>query len=120
VALLETANKIDLVGQTASIPTQTLFNTGPIGQGIYVAFIDVITTTAGSAGTVTVGITWNNGFTSAGFDSATFNLNAVGEQAALLGNFFSTFSSPITFNTTVVGAVGNPVYTLRIRLLYLG
>jgi len=120
MAFLEGAGKVDLVGQTASIPTQTLFNVGPLGAGVYVAFISVITTTAGSAGTVTVGITWNNSFTSAGFDTATFNLNTIGEQAALLGSFYSTFSQPITFNTTVAGAVGNPVYSLRIRLLYLG
>lgn len=120
MAIQEIANKIDIVGQAGSIASSPLFTTGPLGAGIYVAFISVLVTSAGSAGTVTVGVTWNNGVTSAGFDSATFSLAATGEQAAVLGNFYSISSSPITYTTTVTGGLGSPVYNLRIRLLYLG
>lgn len=120
MAFQEVAARVDLPNQTGSIASTTLLNVGPLGAGIYTAFIDVITTTAGSAGSVSVGVSWNNGTTSTGFDSVSFGLSATGEQSALLGNFYSTFSQPITFATTVVGASGNPIYTLRIRLLYLG
>lgn len=116
----EVPGSVTLTGQTGSVATSTLFNTGPLGAGMYVVFIDVITTTAGSAGTVSVGVTWNNGVTSSGFDSSAFSLSTSDEQSEMLGNFYSIASSPITYTTTVTGAVGNPVYTARLRLLYLG
>jgi len=120
MAFQEIPGSVTLTGQTGSIATSTLFNVGPLGAGMYVVFVDVIVTTAGSAGTVTCGITWNNGVTSSGFDSSAFSLATSDEQSEMLGNFFSIANSPITFNTTVVGATGNPVYSLRLRLLYLG
>lgn len=120
MAIQEVPSKVDLLAQTGSIPTQLLFAVGPLGGGIYMAAISVLVTTAGSGGTVTCGISWTNGITSAGFDSATFNLNAIGEQSALLGNFYASANQNITFNTTVANSSGSPVYNLRIRLLYLG
>src|SRR2546428_12455643 len=107
MAIQEVANKMDLLGQTGSIGTATLFNVGPVGAGMYVAFISVLCTTVGSAGTVSVGLTWNNGVTSGGFDSAAFSLTTTGEQSALLGNFYSIARSPITFYNTVTCAGGS-------------
>jgi hypothetical protein len=116
----DTPTILNLPNQTGSIPTTTLLNVGPNGAGMYAVWADVIVTTAGSAGTVTISINWNNATTFASLFSPTFALNTVGEQAALLGNFYSTFSQPITYSTTVSGATGNPIYTLYLRLEYLG
>lgn len=120
MAFQEGPTILSLTGQTASIPTTTLLNVGPQNAGMYAVWCDVITTTAGSGGTVTITVNWNNATTFASLTSTAFSLTSVGEQAALLGNFFSTFSQPITFSTTVSGAGGSPVYSLYIRLEYLG
>lgn len=120
MAFQEIPNKIDLVGQTASIGTSNLMRVGPLGKGMYAIWADVLVTTPGATGTVVITIAWNNGSTSASLVSAPFSLAAAGEQAALLGNFFSIANSPITYATTVSGATGNPVYNLTLRLQYLG
>jgi hypothetical protein len=106
--------------QTASISTATLYSVPGVGAGMYAVYADVITVSAGSAGTVTVNVSWNNGTTSAGLNSSAFTLTAQGEQAALLGNFMVAANTTITYSTTVSGATGNPQYTLNLRLVYLG
>lgn len=111
---------VTLLGQTASIGTTTLLAVGAGGAGIYVVYADVIVTTAGTAGTVAVNVSWNNGTTSAGLNSTPFSLTAQGEQAALLGNFYSTSGQNITYSTSVVGATGSPQYAFRLRLQFLG
>ena len=109
---------VNLTGQTGTIGSTTLFAVPSNGAGIYQVFADVIVTTAGTGGTVAVNVSWNNGTTTAGLNSAAFPLTSQGEQAALLGNFYSTGSQNITYSTSVVGATGSPIYTLR--LIYLG
>jgi len=120
MAFQEIANVGTLTGQTGSVPTTTLLKTGPLGAGMYAIWADVLVTTAGSAGTVTISVNWDNGTSLASLTSQAFSLSTVGEQAALLGNFISVANSPITYATTVFGATGNPVYELRLRLMYLG
>src|SRR6267142_2621205 len=116
MAFQEITNKVDLAGQTGSVGTATLLNTGPLGTGVYVVFIGVLVTSAGTGGTITVGVNWNNGTDSTGFDSATFSLSTTGEQSALLGNFYATANQLITYNTTAAGVTGNPAYNLRLRI----
>jgi len=120
MAFQEIPGKVDLTGQTGSVGPNTLFVVGPLGAGMYAVWVDVIVTTAGSGGTVVANVTWNNGTTTAGLNSSAFNLNAQGEQAALLGNFYAVASQTITYSTTVASASGNPVYALRIRLQFIG
>jgi hypothetical protein len=120
VAFQEIPAVVSLANQTASIPTSNLFVVGPLGAGMYAVWADIITTSAGSGGTVTISVNWDNGTTLASLVSTAFGLTAVGEQAALLGNFYATLNSTVTYSTTVAGAAGNPVYALRIRLQFLG
>lgn len=120
MAFAEIPAVVNKTGQTASIPTSTLLNVGPLGAGMYAIWADVITTTAGSSGTVNISINWDNGTTLASMVSTGFSLTAVGEQAALLGNFYSVANSAITYNVTASGLGGGPVYALQIRLQYLG
>jgi hypothetical protein len=120
MSFLENPYVINAVNQTASIPTTNVFVIAPPAIGMWAIWADVIVTSAGTGGTVTINVSWNNGTTTAGLNSSAFNLNAAGEQAALLGNFYSITTSPITYSTTVNGASGNPVYTLRLRFQFLG
>jgi len=119
MAFAEIPGKIDLIGQTGSVGPNTLFRVGPLGTGMYAVWADVIVTTAGSGGTVAVNVTWNNGTTTAGLNSQAFSLTTLGEQAALVGNFYAVASQTITYFTTVSGVSGNPIYDLRIRLQYI-
>lgn len=111
---------VNLTGQTGSIGTTTLYAVPSNGAGMYVVYADVIVTTAGTGGTVAVNTGWNNGTTAAGLNSTAFALTAQGEQGALIGNFYSAASQNITYSTSVIGATGNPQYSLKLRLVYLG
>jgi hypothetical protein len=52
--------------------------------------------------------------------SAPFPLTAIGEQSSLIGNFYVPAGQTITYQTTVAGVGGSPVYQLALRLVYLG
>lgn len=109
-----------LSGQTDSIGTTPLFNVPGPDSGMYVVYLDLIVTTPGAAGTVTVNVSWNNGTTIAGLSSSAISLTSQAEQAALLGNFIAAANTTVTYSTTVSNASGNPQYTLNLRLVYLG
>jgi hypothetical protein len=115
----EVAN-VTLTGQTASIGTTVLYSVPLNKGGMYAVYLDVICTVAGTGGTVSVGVNWNNGTTSAGLSTTAFNLTSQAEQTVLFDNFVSAASQNITYSTTVSGATGNPQYSLGIRLQYLG
>lgn len=118
---------ISLTAQTASIGTTTLYAVPSSGSGIYRVIVHLLTTTAGSAGTVLATIGWNNGSAKT-LNSSSAQLNTLGDEAGFQGgttqagviNIFSAASQNITYATTVSGAAGNPEYALRIRLEYLG
>jgi len=110
-----------LPGQSGSIAPTTLYSVPPGNAGMYAVYADVVVTTPAAAGTVQVNVSWNNGTTSAGLNSAPFSLAATGEQAALVGSFYSAGSQNITFSTTVSGVSGGPpAYQLSLRLVFLG
>jgi hypothetical protein len=110
-----------LPNQSGSIGTTTLYSVPAGNAGMYAVYADVIVTTPAAAGSVQVNVSWNNGTTSAGLNSAPFSLAATGEQAALVGSFFSAGSQNITFSTTVAGVSGGPpAYQLSLRLVFLG
>lgn len=79
MAFIESPVAVNLTGQT-SIPPTNYFPIAPPATGMWAV---VIVTNAGSAGTVTVNVSWNNGTTAAGLNSSAFSLTSVGEQAAL-------------------------------------
>jgi len=121
--LMQTNNNVanlSLLAQTASIPTTVLYSVPFNKGGMYAVYLDIICTTAGTGGTVSASINWNNGTTSAGLATATFSLATQAEQTVLYDNFVSAPSQNITYATTVSGATGSPQYSLGIRLQYLG
>lgn len=120
MAFAEQAYKVDIVGGSSNIATTNFFPIAPPAQGMWAVWADVLVTTAGSAGTVAINVGWNNGVTAAGLNSTAFSLNAQGEQAALVGSFYAVNTTPITYSTTVSGASGGPIYTIRLRLQFLG
>ena len=61
-----------------------------------------------------------NGTTLRSFQNNPFSVAGIGEQAATQGCFYATARQSILSSTTVGGAAGSPVYTLRLRLVYLG
>jgi hypothetical protein len=115
-----TVATVNSTGNSASIASTSLYAVTGSNGGMYAVYADVIVTTAGSAGTVTTTVAWNNGTTAASLVSSAFSLAATGEQAALLGNFYVPAGQSVTYSTTVTGAAGGPVYALRLRLVYLG
>ena len=124
-----TPNTVGIVStsSSASIASTTIYTVPATsagvrgGAGMYVVFVDVICTQAGTAGSVTVGVTWTNSVNSSPeLDSVAFSLTSVGEQSALLGNFMAAENSVISYYTTVTGASGAPSYTLNLRLQFLG
>ena len=88
--------------------------------GMYAVYLDVICTLAGTGGTVSVSVSWNNGTTAAGLSTTAFSLTSPAEQTVLFDNFVSAPNQTITYSTTVSGATGNPQYSLGIRMQYLG
>jgi len=115
-----TVASVVLPGRSGSIGTTTLYAVPVGGAGMYRVSADILVTSPGSGGTVQTNVSWNNGVTTSGLNSAPFPLNAAGEQAALSGNFYSTGGQVITFSTTVIGAAGGPQYQLSVRLEFLG
>jgi hypothetical protein len=69
---------------------------------------------------VVISVSWNNGITNAGLDSAAISLSTLGETSSLLGCFYAVNTSQITYSTTVSGASGSPSYTARWRFQFLG
>lgn len=111
---------LDLTGQTATIPTSLLYIVGPFANGMYRVSVDMICTTAGAAGGVSVAIGWNNGVTISGLVSGSpMTLSTPGESSSMSGTFYSAASQNITYSTTVTGGAGS-AYAFRVRLEFLG
>jgi hypothetical protein len=100
--------------QTGSISAQNFANT-TTGK-LYRASIYANTTTAGSGGTVTVTISWNDGaaktYTTATADlTATTNAGMVQDAVVI----YIASGTP-TWATTVAGAAGSPQYSVNVTL----
>src|ERR1700739_1504153 len=117
---------LDLTAQTASIGSTTLYAVPASGAGIYLVAFELITTTAGTGGTVSATVASVNEV--GGSESKTTAAVSLSGGGANLGpgvgdspfTFYSEASQNITYSTTVTGATGNPQYSLRIRVIYLG
>lgn len=112
--------QINLTAQTASVASATLYAVPSSGAGFYVAIVDTICTTAGTAGTVSTSLGWNNGSASASAATGPMSLSTLGSETTQIFTVYSAASQNITYSTTVSGATGSPQYSIRIRLLYLG
>jgi len=115
-----TVASVVLTAQSGTIGSTALYSVPPGGAGMYRVSADILVTSAGSGGTVQTNVSWNNGVTGSGLNSAPFPVSSTGEQAALSGNFFAAGSTIITFATTAVGFAGGPLYQITLRLEFLG
>lgn len=99
----------------ASLGPTTLYSAN--GNFLYEITYNLVTVSAGTAGTVTFTLTWNNGA------AQTFTTSAV--ALATLGNYVSgsiilkSTGTP-QWSTTVAGALGGPFYSIDIRVVPLG
>lgn len=119
MAFTPTISSSDLTAQTASIGATNLMASAP--AGLYRISYYLHTTTAGSAGTVLLALTWNDGV---GQTSATSALTLAAVVAGTLNSgqlvIKSASGQAITYTTTVAGVVGNPAYALGIRIERIG
>ena len=112
---------LTLTGQTGSIAFAPFYLTPTSnGAGLYRVSIDVIVTTAGSAGSVTASVVGSNGAGSYNtVATPALNMHVLGEVSAT-GVLYLTNDVYAEYSTTVSGASGGPQYALRVRLEYLG
>ncbi len=104
---------VGLTGQTASLATTNI--TASCSAGLYSLSYYLKTTTAGTAGTVSVTLNWNDG-TAMTVTSATASLSSTtglsqGTQVIKCGA-----ASTVSYSTTVTGVTGSPQYSLDIAI----
>lgn len=102
-----------LAAQTASVAAANLRVGGVVAPaGLYRVSVYILTTVAGSAGTVTINILFNDGI-AARTDSFVISLAALayGGTSFVVGN---DGVHDIQYSTTVAGATGSPQYAFRV------
>ena len=105
--------------QATSISSANLV-ASPTPAYLYQISFYLTTTQVGTAGTVTVTFSWNDG-ASQSYTSATVDLTATGPGAQVSGSVFvKCTAGAIQYATTVAGATGSPQYNLEIRAQPLG
>lgn len=99
-------------GQTATIAAVNLNNTST--NGLYRVSVYMYTTTAGTSGTATATISWNDG-SAQSVTSATLTFGTLGSEVTINGQMVRvTNSTAITYSTTITSAVGSPVYEIDV------
>lgn len=104
----------------ASLGPVVLYTTQASETGHWAAILTLITTTAGTGGTCTVTLTYNNGSAVQNVTSSSIALNTLGSEAQLVQSFYQGGGSNISYTTSVAAATGSPAYTLRIKLEFMG
>lgn len=110
---------VDLTAQASSISATTLFTDVGVG-GVYVAYVTLFTSTAGSAGSVQGSIVSTAKTNPQTQSTGTNDLTAVGDEITEVITFYAAASSVIQYKTVVTGATGSPKYDIHIRLVFLG
>jgi hypothetical protein len=107
--------------QTASIPTVDAYI--PFASAFYRVSIYLVTTTAGTGGTVTATFSWNDGTGYQSSTSAAVPLTTVGsyqkfnaQTIHVVGDPNSDGTSLIRFYTTVTSATGSPQYAVYVMV----
>jgi len=115
------ASAVTLTDQTTAIGTTTILNTRLIpGAGLYRATVSLLLVTAGTGGTISATVGWNNGILAqSGTTSTLSTRSAPGTEVDGSFLFFSAASQNITYLTTFTGVTGAGRYTLRVRLEYV-
>lgn len=108
---------VSLTAQAASIGTTTLFHPTTAGQ-LFQLSLYLVTTTAGTSGTVSATIGWNDGVAARTQTSPTVTFGTLAAPATLIQTIFSS-NTNITYATTVTSAIGSPRYELQIALTRL-
>jgi hypothetical protein len=98
--------------QTASVASTPLF-TAPVA-GTYRATVTLITTTAGSAGTVDASIVSNNGSAANTQVTSTCSLATLGTELSQVVTFYSAAGQVVDYLTTVASAAGTPAYSVSV------
>jgi hypothetical protein len=111
--------QINLTGQMASTGPTLLYTVPSSGAGLYRVSWYLYVTTAGTGGTVQLGMNWNDGHQQGPAISPVVNLNGNNQNGGSY-TFYSASSQNITYSVGVTGAAGNPVYAIRLRLECLG
>lgn len=109
---------VSLAAQTASVASTALF-TAP-SSGLYSVVVDLITTTAGSAGTVTASVVSNNGLANVTQTTSTCSLATLGTEVSQTFTFYAPAGQVVNYLTTVASAAGSPAYALRTNVKFLG
>jgi hypothetical protein len=98
--------------QTATIGATNL--NGTATNGVYRVSVYLYPTTAGTSGTVTATIKWNDGAAESAV-TGTHTFGALGTPVFINGQICTvTNSTAITWETTVTSPVGSPVYTVNV------
>ena len=113
---LTTPFTVALTAQTSSIGATNLVAT-PVTTSLYAVHYYLNDTTAGTSGTVSVTITWNDG-ASQTFTSANVTFGVLGAYVSGMVVVKAT-SGAIQYSTTVTSAVGSPAYSLDLRVVPL-
>jgi hypothetical protein len=115
-------SSVTLTDQPAAIGKATILNSRLIpGAGLYRATVSLILTTAGTDGTISATIGWNNGtLTQSGTTEKLSIASVPGTEVDGSFLFFSAAGQNITYLTTLGSVKGAPRYTLRVRLEYVG
>lgn len=100
--------------QTASIGSTTLFTAS--ATGLYQLSYYLVTTTAGSAGTVLATFGWNDGAAGRTLVTTTIVLSALTGFLGGVATIYLAAGQVVTYATTVAAAVGSPQYTIAIAL----
>jgi hypothetical protein len=114
--------KAPLISDPAtSIATTTLYTTSAKIQefGHFRIVATLVTTRAGTGGTASVTIGWNNGSSNQSATSGNIALNTLGSEVDFVLTFLVGTGQNITYATTVGGSTGNPAYSLNIKLEFL-
>lgn len=110
----------NLVAQTASIAAATLYAVPATAPGLYRVTVDLVATTAGSAGTVLTTIAGNNGSAGTSQSTSAMSLTTLGTESSATFLVNSAGGQNITYATTVASATGSPQYAASYRVEYLG
>jgi hypothetical protein len=112
---------VNLTSQSGNIAPTTFYTVPATGAGMYRATVDLIITTGGGTGDITIQIGNNNGIVTntQTFDTVMSTSTAGNENGGPLV-FYAAAGTPITYGTTMINVTTGSVYTLRVRLEYLG
>jgi hypothetical protein len=105
---------VDSAAQTSSIGSTSLLT--PSANGMFRACYYFSTTTAGSAGTVSLSFTYTDNAQAETFATSTINLATLGANLGGCQEFYALTSAALKYLTTVSGASGSPQYDLHLRI----